>query len=306
MDELKLTKLDPENATVQGTNLAIEDRTTGKVYVTNKQNINKLFWKMGYRNLSVIKILEEFAGKFVSDIGHLNDCSLYLEEDTSSFIVTSDEAVSWINAMFQLFKNNRIEIKNYHRADACYTWDELTVKSPKRSNAYFDICINMVDESVHVLSMDYDESMQRLKGIQDEGVFRFHDISSANDLVDLILNPPDLSYSFYSDIEMSIEEYVRLLTVLGFAQIKRGGKAHLTDDGDQVKDTLGDVEYIIDEYNLKTWIQRRISTIPGGNYTFDFLCDLVSMYLDRITPWKVKDFYINNSKEVSDICLLRA
>lgn len=300
----KFTKLDPAFATLKGSNLAIEDRTTGKVYITNKPNIDKLFSKIGYKNLNVIKILEEFAGKYISEIGKLNDCSIYLEESTGSFIVTSDNAISWLDDMYRVFSNNHIGLVNYHRSDSCYTWDELIVKSPTKANAYFDICINLVEEYAQVLSMDYDEETLTLKGLKNEGYFRFNDISSLNDLVDLIKNPVDMTYDFHPDIQLSIDEYVHVLADLGFVQIQRGGKAHLTDDGEEIKNDLGNIDNVLDDYNLMNWLQRKIKPING--YDFRYLTELISLYYDRITPWKVKDYYINNSKETSDICLVNA
>ena len=65
MATYNFTKLNEENVTVQGRDFLIEDKTTGKVYVTDKKYIDKLFDEMGYRNLNVIKVLEEYAVKYI-------------------------------------------------------------------------------------------------------------------------------------------------------------------------------------------------------------------------------------------------
>lgn len=95
--KINLKELDPNDVYVTGNQMTIEEKTTGRVFLTDKKYMDKLFDKMGYRNLNVINILEEYANKRITEVADLKGFSIFVDETTDSFIVAQSDSVIWIN-----------------------------------------------------------------------------------------------------------------------------------------------------------------------------------------------------------------
>lgn len=303
-NKLYFKKLDPTRTTVQGREFAIEDRETGKVYITSKPYIDKLFSEMGYRNLGVIKILEDFASKYISDIGSLNRSEIFVDETTDSFVVASDKAVTWINDMFDKFESKGFEVTEVRHYDPYYYWDQFTVKSSTGTS--FAIYVDLCDEYVQVLSLKFDDK-DVLRGVINEGKYRFEEDGSLDSLINLMSFPIEADAENTPSQELSIREYVELLETLGLVA-KKKKKYYFTEIGEDFKVRKGISDFLEDivaEYNIMSWIQRHIKTIPG-KFTFSDACELITPFLSQVRFWDVKDFYVSNAKETSDIFALNA
>ena len=300
--KLNLRELNPEFTKVTGPDMTIENKEDGKVYITCKPYIDKLFKLMGFKSLGVIKILEEYAGRYISDIGDLGDRKLYVDDVTDSFVVTTSQSIEWVNNMIKYLNDHNYEIVEVRRPDPYYYWDQLTIKSPTGSK--FALYIDLADEYVQVLSLAYDKSdCTKLIGIINEGNYKFSDgDSSLTSLVTLISNPVDVSYNFKLDQKLSINEYVELLKLLGYVS-KKKKNYYKTDESAEIEGYAGNLDSILDDFNSMSWLQRRITEVPNCA-KFEDACTLISINLKDITFWKVKDFYYNNASEKSDFFAL--
>ena len=100
---LNLKEINTDSVEIQGTEMAIVDKETGEVFLTSRKYMDKLFGAAGYKNLNVVKILEEYAGKSVSSIGSVDPYKIYVNDLTGTFILASDPMISWVNAMVKFF-----------------------------------------------------------------------------------------------------------------------------------------------------------------------------------------------------------
>lgn len=298
--KLNLKELDPTSAKLVGTEMSIEDRETGRIYLTSKVYMDKLFKLMGYKNLNVIKILEEYAGKFVSDVGDLKDCALYVDDITDSFIVADKNSIGWVTRLLQYLETRGYKVLKSNRYDTYYYWDELIVKTPLDN--YFALYIDLADDQLYVLAMDYNEETKKLTGVSNEGKYQLSDDTSFDSLVTLMTSKIDISYDFTPDQKLSIYEYVELLRTLGYVKKRKKGYFK-TDESDEILDYVGNLDQILDDINCMSWLQQRITEVPNLA-KFKDACDLISINLDKVTVWRVKDFYINNAKEWSDFFAL--
>lgn len=296
--KLNLVKIDSDSAKVTGKDLAIENRENGSLYVTTKPYINKLFKLMGYKSLNVIKILEEFAGKSVSEVGDLKEKSIFTDDTTGSFVVTSEASVKWVNDLLEFFKNNKIGVES-RRADSCYYWDQLVIHTPHGNK--FAIYIDLCDEYVHVLSLKFDGGT--LVGMMDEGKYStLEGESSLNSLTGFIMHPFDISSEFKMDQKLSVFEYVDLLKSLGYVSKKRK-KYYVTDNADEVAEFTGDLDAVLDDFNEMSWLQQRVNPSPNSA-TFLNACTLISLNLDTLPYWSFVKFYMSNAQETSDLFAL--
>lgn len=296
--KLNLVELEPGSATVTGAELAIENKENGIVYLTTKPYIDKLFKLMGYRSLSVIKILEEYAGKSISEIGDLKDEKIFVDDTTQSFVVTRPESVKWVNDMLTFFKDNGFGVDG-RRADSCYYWDQLLVKTPEGN--FFAVYVDLCDNYVHVLALNFDDGV--LTGIIDEGQYStLEGDESLKSLIVLITNPVNISSEFHPEQKLSIFEYVDLLRSLGYVS-KKKKKCYKTDNADEIVQYTGDLDSVLDEFNYMSWLQQRVKESPN-KATFAHACILISLNLDTLTFWKFRQFYMSNVREQSDMFAL--
>lgn len=299
MYKLNLVELESNSAAVTGSELAIENRENGTIYLTTKPYIDKLFKLMGYRSLGVIKILEEYAGKTISEVGDLKDERIFVDDTTQSFVVTNPESIKWVNSLLSFFKDNDFEVEG-RRSDTCYYWDQLLVKTPGGNS--FAVYIDLCDNYVQVLALNFDGSV--LTGLVDEGKYSTLDgESSLISLITLITNPIDISSEFHLDQKLSIFEYVDLLKSLGYVSKKRK-KFYKNDTAEEIIQYTGDLDNLLDECNYMSWIQQRINESPN-RATFRDACVLISLNLDNLTFWSFRNFYMSNSRETSDMFALK-
>ena len=296
--KLNLVEVDSESASVTGAEFAIENKENGCVYITTKPYIDKLFKLMGYRSLSVVKILEEYAGKTVSQIGDLKDNKIFTDDTTQSFVVADPKSVKWVNDLLTFFKDNGVEVDG-RRADTCYYWDQLTVKMP--SGAKFAIYVDLCDDYVQVFALDYDGSV--LTGLIDEGKYStLEGDESLTSLITLLMSPVNISSEFTPNQKLSLHEYVELLKSLGYVSKKRK-KVYKTDTAEEVIGYIGNLDDVLDEYNSSSWIQHHTKECPN-HATFADGCVLISLNLDNLTFWKFRQYYMSNARELSDFFAL--
>ena len=289
-------QLDPKTTTVTGREYSIEDRTTGQVYITRKEYINKLFDEMGYRNLGVINILEEFAGKIITEIGSLSSSKLWVD-DLDSFIVCSESAKNNFNKLFEEFDARGFIVHDSRKLDPYMYWDEYTIESPK--GVKFALYVSMYWETVSLLTLHYDDS-NILDGIINEGDWKLNEPSFISDIFVTLNSNINASVGIDPLQEMSLNEYVNMFITLGYLKTKRGGKCYVTDEGEQMQDILADFGSISDEYNASNELKRRITT---SGATFKDAYSMISQSTS-VTPWQVREFYITNSNGKSDLMLV--
>lgn len=258
---------------------------------------------MGYRNLNVIKTLEDFAGKFIHEVGSLKNSKIYVDEDTSSFIVVSEDTVNKINEMFDEFEKLGYEITRDMQYDDFYYWDQINVKST--TGTEFALYLDLCDEYVRVMSLSFTDDDSKggriLNGLIDEGKYKISEDDFLPSLITLMSNPINAAAENTPSKELSVNEYIELLETLGYVK-KKKGKYYFTDEGESTfvtdMSTISREECLIDEYNNSTWIQRHTKS---SHVTFEDATKLVSDNLDRITFWKVRNLYTSNAKETSDM-----
>ena len=290
--KLNLRELDTNNLVLNGTDLTIEDKTDGRIYLTSGQHMNKLFKLMGYRNLNVIRILEEFAGKFITEVGNLSDCKIYVDDNTDSFIVADPRSVQWVNDLLDELRKKGYQILSEKCLDPYYYWDQLIV----RNNLGYQYCIyiDLVDGYAQLFLLNVESGV--VTGMVEDLQYRFTDASSLSGILSALENNVDLSYNFTKDTKLSVHEAISLLKTLGYVGSKRKtGKAYVEDKSDEIKDEI-DVESLVDDYNSKTWLQRRINF---SEIDFKKMCELVSFCPD-VPLYNVREFYNSNRLETSD------
>ncbi len=285
---MNLTKLDTEQATVLGTNLAIEKRTTGEIYLSDKKYLDKLFKEIGFKNLNVIKILEEYAGKIVSDIGELTLSSLYLDEDKSEFIVSSSTAVDLIEDLIKTINAAEdIELvgKNYTEY---HMWDEYFIKTKTNS---FVMYVNLLKEQIQLYAVQYDGDC--ITGISDEGLYNISEIGTV-DIIGALNANINLDGYFNLDATISYEEYAGFLASIGNL-LKKRKKYVLIDELDENPE----IEEFLYKYNSFSWLRRHIEK---SGYT---LKDLGKQaYLSGAKISDIFWIYESVMKETSDMYAL--
>lgn len=299
--KLNLKHLDGERAIVQGRAFAIEDRETGRVFLTNKNYIDKLFDEMGYRNLNVIKVLEDFAGQVITDVGKLATSQLYIDEITDSFVVVSPESLKKLEDLFGEFKDKGFEVISENIYDTYHYWDQYVIKSS--TGTQFAVYVDLCDEYVHVLSLSFDKQ-GCLNGLINEGKYKLEDDDFIQSLTTLMSNPIDASVGVDPDQFLSMREYVELLELLGYVN-KKKKKYFLTEDGENAQNSgyISDLEAAVEEYNVESWLQRCINS---SRVEYKKAFKLVSDRLDRVTYWQIRNLYTDNACEKSDMFALNA
>lgn len=297
---LNLKELSPESTTVQGVEMAVVNKENGTVYLTTKPYIDKLFSLMGYKNLNVIKILEEYAGKTISSIGNLEPYQIYIDDLSDSFVVATRKTIEWVTAMINFLESSQFTFESIKRYDTCYYWDQIVVTN--RFGSKFAIYVDLCDEYVRVLSLKYDDKGV-LVGVVNEDKYSFEDGQDSFDSFKLMVSGNvDISSYFTLDEPLSIYEYLGLLRSLHYVG-SRKGKFYKLDESEEITETVGNLDAIIDLYNDMSWIQRRINKTPDEKDFYD-ACTLITMNLDDHTIWSFVDFYSNNQHERSDMFAL--
>lgn len=302
MFNLNNYRMVPENTLqVYGTEFAVKDITTGAVYVSNKAYTNKLFDEMGYRNLTVIKILKEFAGKIITDIGNLTKSKIYVNDTDHSFCVANPEAfVNLENLGATLTASGFTKVAE--RTNPSVYNQEVIVQSP--SGIYFSIKANLADENVEILSLHINE-MGITDGMLYEGDFNLIEYGVVNSAMITLNSPVDASATVHPDEVVSLHEYVELLKGLGLAKLnRRTNIVHLTEEGMAIAESAigADVEPAVSDYNAKSWLKRHI--LSSGK-TFAECCEFASQF-QNISPWNIHEFYSNNVNGTNDFALLNA
>lgn len=299
--KLNLKEISPESAEVQGVEMAIVNKENSCVYLTSKPYIDKLFRLIGYKNLGVVKILEEYAGKTISSIGNLDTHKLYIDEVTDSFIVTTSQAVEWVSAMIKFLGEKTFTVDSVQRSDTYYYWDQISITNS--FNSKFAIYVNMCDEYVEVFALSYDKD-NVLVGVVNEGKYEFSEGQSSFDSFKIAISGNvDVSSLFKLDQTLSVYEYVEALKILGYVG-KKKKNYYMTDKADEIVNYVGDLGATLDYCNEMSWIQKRINETPDKNTFYD-VCKLISLNLDKLTDWRVRDFYLRNYREDSDIFNLK-
>lgn len=266
--------INPDDFALIGTDYTIEDRTNGMLYVTSKAYMNKLLSIMGYRNVNVLKILNEFAGKIVSDIGTIEGYKIYVNNATSSFIVVSDDAVEWYENFTDQDYIDRVSIINY---DNLLTWDQI---NPNPENG-FSFNLDMVGEKMYLLSYSISDGV--IIAIGDEGSYDMKDpdsldiLNSIVELGSLTSSRPDPDKTM-----LSIEETMSLITKLGYTKKRRHGYVMTGKMSPNFN-----VEELVIKYNSNKWIARRI--LDG--ITLQDAYKTISEE-PEVRLWDFKDLYI--------------
>lgn len=285
---------------VHGTEFSVEDISNGKIYLTTKDYINKLFEEMGYRNLNVIKILEEFAGKFITDIGALKKSKIFVSESESSFLITNPESfMTLVNLENTLVAQGFKKISE--NSASCLDDKEFLIQSPK--GICFSIRVNLDEEKIEVLSLHINES-GITDGVMYEGEYKLTDYDVVNSIMVTLNSDVDASALVRPDEIVSLYEYIELLKNLGLAKLnRRTNIVHMTDEGLAVSETaLGeDIESSIGDYNAHSWLKRHI--VSSGKTFGD--CIIFASNFPEVSPWRVHEFYSGNIRETNDFALLK-
>lgn len=289
--------------TVEGLNLAVIDKVSGNTYLTSKPYIDKLFRLTGYKNLRVVQILDEYAGKSITHIDDLGDQKLYVDDLTDSFIITSSVTMNWISAMNKfLCEDNGFKIKEVRRQDTYYFWDQIVFSN--RFGSTFVVYVDFCNEYARVLSISKDDSGV-LVGLVDEGSYQFSEGQSSFDSFKILVSGNvDVSSSFNPNQLLSTYEYVTIMKKLGYVTTKRG-KYYRTDLSEEVITDDISFESTLDACNEMTWLQRRIKP-TSDKVTFYDMFKLISINLDHMTYWDFVEFYASNSSETSDMFVLNS
>ena len=294
MATYNFTKLNEENVTVQGRDFLIEDKTTGKVYVTDKKYIDKLFDEMGYRNLNVIKVLEEYAGKYISEIGSLRESSLFVDEDSSSFVVLSEESLKWVNTFFDKLKTLGASVIRKRHNDDYHLWDEYIVRT--KDSVYYALFFDLCKETVTAYILKYDDDFNII-GMKEEAEYHFSSWDDMTSLLTTMMCPADISSEITLDAGLSMYEYAELMKVLGYLKGKRGKKYAITDKGEESV-YHEDLEQLVDDINVMSWLQRRIIR---SILNFEDACKIICLDTTDLCLSKVYWLYRDNIYEKSDM-----
>lgn len=299
LDESKqLTELDTAFLTVQGEQLALEDRKTGKVYITTKPYINKLFAEMGYRSLNVVSILKEFAGKIISDVGQLKIMKIYSDEENSSCLVATENAIKWTKEISDFLDEKGFTFVSSQSINTCRTRDEYIIKSP--NGTYFAIDIDFVYETATLYSMNDINSKVK---ILPEGTYELGNELSVDDIKATLLSKINLSTIFDPTTPLSVAEYIEFLSKLGL--VKKGRKQwSITELGEEEMLT-GTVPYMdinVDQINVLSWLR---SHIESSGVTFDDMCQILTYRLDSIFVSNFAEYYLKNTNEQLDYFLAK-
>lgn len=299
LDETKqLVELNTDFLTVQGEQLALEDRKTGKVYITTKPYINKLFAEMGYRSLNVVNILKEFAGKVISDVGELKTAKIYADELNNSCLIATEQAVNWTRDLSAFLDEKGFSIIKSQTKDTCRTCDEYIIKSP--NGTYFAIDVDLTYETASLFSMnDIDTKIKVLP----EGTYDLGNELSIDDIKATLLSKINLSTIFDTSVPLSVAEYVDFLSKLGY--VRKGRKQwSITELGEEemLAGLTPMIDINIDQINVLSWIK---SHIESSGVTFDNMCQMLTYRLDSIFISKFAEFYLKNTNEQLDYFLTK-
>lgn len=298
----KYRKVSPDHITVSGKDLTIEDRETGRLYVSKKAYLDKLFKEMGYKNLNVIKIIDEFAGKVVSEIGSLTNSSIYLNDLDETFIVVSDTAVNWINNLYSYMDSHDYEVLDLLEKDPYMSKVQIRVKS--NTGTIFMLYPNFVKEEMNVYSTCYSKEGV-LVGLLKEDTYKFAQEDTLKSLTTLMDNPIDIGFLYDYKQCYSIRETMEFLHKLNYVKsIRKTGLMALTDLAEEyLKSREFDFEELIEEFNSMTWIQR---VINSTSYTLLDLSLILHDNIDRVYYEDFSEFFSKNDKNLLDLCALNA
>lgn len=291
--ELPVKRLPSDEAGVIGPEYAIKTKEDGRIFITSKKFIDKLFDIMGYKSLYVIKILEEYAGKTISDIGDLGETSLYINETDDSFFVASNVAVDWCNHVLQRLEDTGFNIVSTLQEDNYFTSYQVIVKSS--DDCYFAIYFDLLKEVATCYALQYEDDMT-LIGLSYEGDYdMIGGVDTINEMFVCLGAVVDLTSVFNKEIKLSEYEFVELLTTLGYIKKKRK-KLVLTELGEDDSTVTSLCEQAIDDLSVHSWIQQHINF---SMYTFYDCCKLITARPDLQVKC-FKDFFNANQYETSD------
>ena len=290
--KIELNKLATNLARITGKDLVLENKENGTIYMTSKKYMDKLFKDAGYQNTKVINILEEFAGKIVSEVKGLGESEIYIDDITMSFIVTSETSLITYNKLLEYLNENGFtcSIKNM---DTYHTCDQLLISKEGTSDRV--LYVSLLEETITSYSLDYKDGI--LIGMTFEGEYGMKDPATINEVEFMLNSKVDNSYAFSLDQKVSVQEYADVLLGLGILKRKRGKKIMSLDDD------YPNIENIVADYNDKTWIQRAINENVDLK-KFEDVCEVITSYFNNILLCNIYPFYENNAKETSDFFAL--
>jgi hypothetical protein len=296
----KLVKADTGHLEVYGPGFYIKNLEDEKVYVSTKSYLDKLFNEMGFKNLNVIRVLEEFAGKTVSEVGSLKDSCIYLCEDNGTFVVTSSNALSWVDTMFNNFSKNKFEIINLgdrcKYEDDCCSWDQYIIRTP--GGSYFALYVDLLSEYVRLYRISYNPQTSVISGMIDEGKYKFNKETSQDKLMTMLLTDADISVEFNENMKLSLYELAQLFVLYGILEYKRD-KYYCCEIDIELPSWIN-IESFCDDLNYSNWLKQRITP----SVEFSKICDFISSHIDYIQLSSVYDIFNNNRLEKSDMSLI--
>lgn len=298
---LNLKEINMDSVEIQGTEMAIVDKETGEVFLTSRKYMDKLFGAAGYKNLNVVKILEEYAGKSVSSIGSVDPYKIYVNDLTGTFIFASDPMISWVNAMVKFFEEGKFTF-SHTKSDVYYMWDQLVVTN--QVGGKYIVYVDFLDEAVYVYSTSTSDD-DILIGFLSEGKFKFSEGQESFDRFKLLVSSsPRIDNYFRRDIQLSFYEYIELLKSLGYVHTKKH-KVYSTERSTEVSDIVEGLDDMLDKYNEMSWLQTRINPAPNSATFFDG-CKLINRNLHEDHYFSDFEWYYKRNKdETSDMFALK-
>lgn len=276
-------KIDTNGLIVTGRDLSIEDKKTGKVYLTSDKYMNKLFKELGYRNTNVIKILEEFAGIYITELGSLKDeIKIYVDDTTSSFIVVKEKSMDNFIDMMELLES---KVSGYKKYDNYCYWDEITYED-------FVIYPCLSEELVYVLSVAKSNGV--VVGTTDEGHLSLSDdtFNSNFDATLFTINDPT---AYNLSVELSEDEAVNVLAGCGLVKFGRK-KSALLDEALVNNDE--NLISLVENYNSHKPLKRRVT---NSGMTYKEACMMITSNLDYTRIWNFNSIFEKNFKEEMDL-----
>lgn len=293
--------LDNEVLRVYSKDCAIEDLRTSEIFVTLGEYLNRLFKSIGYKNRSVVNILDEYADIKINKIEGSSD-QVFVDRSTSSCFVSTAEDVNKVNRLFdELCSKYGEDSVKVCCHDNCHYWDQITIKLSDFASSvvYVDLC----DRYVKVIFVVRDNG-NLIENICDEVKFKIEE----DDFVDNVLLTVDAFPKTSSDLvleerfKLSLNETVDLLILLGILTKKRR-KVYLTElfeNEFQEDESLSFISDSVDSYNYLSPLSRRVNF--DNSLDFSAIKKLVTKSVDSefIRPWDLVKFFKEINLEDTD------
>ena len=298
---LNLTPEAQDQFEIRGPELAVVYKPANEVYLSTKKYFDKLFKAAGYRSLSTIKILEEFAGMTIDTVGDISPYSIYIDNIINTFVVSSPDGINWMKAMFKFINENKFEVKSYSRYTPVHIDDQIHISNSLGGDymIYPDLCT----ESVEVYSITFsDEGI--ITGVGFEGEFKFKNgQSSFDDFKLTISRGPNRIDQFDLSCPLSVREYLDLFNYLGYLKVVRG-EIKLTEIFEDALDYDERLPDIVDQYSMYNPIQRTVKR-TNPSRTFKDGCSIITEAVksEAVPLREFYSYYETNMNNQNDIKL---